>query len=197
MEKIVPHDAVTIPNAAKRVFKGQIFDVYQWQQERYDGSFATFEMLRRPDTVETIGIVDDKIIVLTDEQPNRGAKRSFAGGRVDPGEQPNHSAVREVKEETGYEFAHYKLIEAHQPQSKVEWFIYTYIAWNMTGKTQPHLDPGERIEVELLPYDEVKRLVLAREGHLGGAHEIFSRCGSIEDLLNLPEYAGRVADVVD
>ncbi len=36
-----------IPPNAKRVFKGIIFDVYQWQQKMFDGSKETFEMLKR------------------------------------------------------------------------------------------------------------------------------------------------------
>lgn len=35
-----------LPPQAKKVFTGQIFDVYQWEQEMYDGSFETFEMLK-------------------------------------------------------------------------------------------------------------------------------------------------------
>ena len=58
--------------------------MYQWPQKLYDGSSATFEMLRRPDTVESIGIVEDKIILLNDEQPNRDAHISFAGGELIP-----------------------------------------------------------------------------------------------------------------
>jgi len=80
MKKIVPINAVLIPDSAERVFEGKIYDVYQWPQRLYDGSTATFEMLRRPDTVQTIGVVGDKIIVLNDEQPNRGARLSFVGG---------------------------------------------------------------------------------------------------------------------
>ena len=70
MKKIVPSNAVLIPRHAKRVFKGEIFEVYQWPQEMFDGSIKTFEMVRRPDTVATIAVIEDKIIVLEEEQPN-------------------------------------------------------------------------------------------------------------------------------
>ncbi len=36
---------------AKRVFKGVRFDVYQWKQKRYDGTKATFELIKRADSI--------------------------------------------------------------------------------------------------------------------------------------------------
>ena len=46
-ERTLPAGAHLIPPEAKCVFRGKIFDVYQWPQRLYDGSTATFEMLRR------------------------------------------------------------------------------------------------------------------------------------------------------
>ena len=68
MKKVIPSDAVLVPNQAERVFKGMIFDVYQWPQKFFDGTEGTFEMLKRPDTVSVICVVDDKILVIDDEQ---------------------------------------------------------------------------------------------------------------------------------
>jgi len=33
MKKTIPADAVLVPDDAKRVFNGMIFDVYQWPQK--------------------------------------------------------------------------------------------------------------------------------------------------------------------
>ena len=54
-----------IPKHAKRVFKGVIFDVYQWKQKMYDGSFKTFEKIKRPDTVIVFPVLDNGKILLT------------------------------------------------------------------------------------------------------------------------------------
>lgn len=197
MKKLVPTDAVLIPPSAKKVFQGVIFSVHQWQQERYDASFATFELLRRPDTVETIAILGDEILVLKDEQPSRGAKLSFAGGRVNSGEDIQAAAAREVKEETGYEFKHYRLLQCVQPSTKTEWFVYTFIAWDFKHKSLPHLDPGERITVRRHSFDSVKKLVLSRTGHLGGAVDLFEKSNSIADLMQLPTFRGKTITVRD
>ena len=53
-----------LPKNARRVFKGEIFEVWQWPQKMYDGSTETFEMLKRPDTTQVIATVGDKIALL-------------------------------------------------------------------------------------------------------------------------------------
>jgi hypothetical protein len=58
---VVPKNAKVIPKQAQRVFKGQIFDVYQWPQKLFDGSTQTFEMLKRPDTLTVLAIKNDKL----------------------------------------------------------------------------------------------------------------------------------------
>lgn len=110
MKKTVPADAVLIPAKAVRIFEGVIYDVYQWQQELFDGSKATFEMLRRPDAITAICVVDGKILVINEEQPHRGKKVSFPGGRREPGEETSRAAQREVLEETGYNFKNWRLV---------------------------------------------------------------------------------------
>ena len=66
-----------MPENAKCVFKGEIFDVYQWEQEMYDGTKATFEKLKRPDTVVVFPVLPDGQIILTEqEQPG---KKLFVG----------------------------------------------------------------------------------------------------------------------
>ena len=69
-QRTLPDNAILIPDNASCVFRGVLFDVYQWQQKMFDGSHGTFEMLRRPDTIAVVAIDDDgKIIACHEEQP--------------------------------------------------------------------------------------------------------------------------------
>ncbi len=195
MQKTVPNDAVLIPEQATCVFKGEIFDVYQWPQTLFDGSTETFEMLRRPDTVVVICIVDGKLLVLDEVQPHRGARRNFPGGRVDESDATIiDAAKREVHEETGYTFAQWKLIQVTQPVAKMEWFIHTILALDVTGKDDPHRDAGEQITERLMDFDEVKRMAAAGEGYLFESEDIFKQVSTVADLTHLPEFTGRTLD---
>ena len=195
MKKLIPNNAVLVPDNAERVFKGMIFDVYQWPQKLYDGSEHTFEMLKRADTVHSICIVNEKVLMLDDEQPHLGRKKTFPGGRVDPGDSSTLNAVkREVQEETGYSFKGWQLVKVSQPFSKIEWFTYLYLAWEVDKKTETHHDAGEKIKLTELSLPEVKELVSQHEGHLGESAPLFENVNLLDDLLGLPEFRGREVD---
>lgn len=193
MKKVIPEDAVLIPEGAELKFQGMIFGVYQWQQKLFDGSEHTFEMLKRTDTVNAICVVDGKILVIDDEQPHLGLRQSFPGGRVDDTDDSTEFAIkREVLEETGYSFENWKLVKVFQPYRKVEWFVYTYVAWGQSGLQEPHLDPGEKINIRTISFEDLKSKVTNDMDYLGEQRDIFSQTASIEDLIILPAFEGQV-----
>jgi len=195
MKKIIPENAVLIPEQAECVFKGVIFDVYQWQQELYDGSHRTFEMLKRADTVGAVCIVDNKIIILEDEQPLKGVRLSHPTGRLEPSDQSVLAAAqREVREETGYMFRNWRLISVSQPFSKIEWFVHFFVAWDVSEQAKQVLDGGERIVTQELSFDTVKDLTLQGKDYLGELRQVFTDATSITDILSWPEFKGQEVD---
>jgi ADP-ribose pyrophosphatase YjhB (NUDIX family) len=154
-----PEPGQPIPPDAKKVFSGVLFDTYQWEQELFDGSHATFEKLRRADTVSVIPVLPDgRILLIEDEQPGRKAVLTFPGGRVEPGEDPAEAVKRELLEETGYAPASLTLWQAYHPVSKVDWVLYHFIATGCEKVAEPHLDAGERIAVRAVTLDELIEL---------------------------------------
>ena len=149
-----------IPPHATKVFSGQIFDVYQWQQPLFDNSLATFEALKRTGTVCVIPILDDGQILLTDqEQPDRGPFIGTAGGRVEPSEAPEQAALRELEEETGYTADKLELFDIAQPTGKIDWQIYTFLAKGCHKVSDPRLEAGERIKTFTGTFDEFVKLL--------------------------------------
>ena len=158
----MPYKKNKLPKKARRVFKGEIFEVWQWRQKMYDGSKETFEMIKRPDTTQVIPVVDDKILILIQKQPDSPkAFYSLAGGRREPGETALNGAKRELLEETGYVSRDWRLLKKIRPSGKIVWSIYTYIARDCLYWQPPRLDAGEKITVKLISFDEF--LALADE----------------------------------
>lgn len=190
MKKIVPVNASLIPDTAERVFKGTIFDVYHWQQEMFDGSFDTFEMLKRVDTLKVLAVVDNKLVVLQEEQPSFGSFIDVPGGRHDHSEESNlQAAQREMLEETGMTFNNWRLVEVEQPMVKAEWFTYLYLAYDLENTIDPKLDAGEKISVELMNLDDYRKL--GKAGKLRWWPKLLDDVTSIDELLALPEFKGK------
>lgn len=149
-----------IPKEAKKVFDGIIFDVCQWQQKMYDGSYQTFEMLKRPMTVEVIATSKDKILLGLQSQPNKENFYSFFGGRLEDNEDALEGVKRELLEEAGLESKEWELWKTYHPASKIEWDVHLFIARNCTHVAKQNLDSGERIEIKEFSFEEFVDLVL-------------------------------------
>jgi 8-oxo-dGTP pyrophosphatase MutT (NUDIX family) len=163
MEIERPKSNQPIPNNAKRVFRGVLFDVYQWEQEMFDGTRAIFEKIKRPDTVNILSILPDGKILLTEqEQPGTNHFIGLIGGRVDEKENILVAAKRELLEESGYEAEEFILWHAEQPINKIDWAIYTFIAKGLKKVSEMNLDAGEKIKLNPVTFDELIEIATSK-----------------------------------
>ncbi len=150
-----PQSSQPTPDHAKLVFKGKIFDTYQWEQKMYDGTKKIFEKLKRPDTVVIFPVLDDGSILITEqEQPGKDTFIGGCGGRVEEGEDILVAAKRECLEETGYEASEWILWKAEHPASKIDWAIYVFVAKRCKKTSEQNLDGGEKIKLKSVTFDE-------------------------------------------
>lgn len=151
-----------VPPHAKRMFKGVLFDTYQWEQELYDGTYKTFEKIVRKPSTDILATDGNKIMVLMQEQPGKPLYPGLPGGQVDQEEEPFAAAKRELLEETGFaseDFTLYQLDTNGGP--KVYFPVSTYIARNCKKVAEPQLDAGEKIQVTWVTFENF--LQVARE----------------------------------
>ncbi|MBU1327116.1 NUDIX hydrolase [Patescibacteria group bacterium] len=150
-----PSSKQPIPTQAKNVFKGTIFDVYQWEQDLFNGEKTIFEKLKRPDTVNIIPITPNgEIIISEQEQPGTEPFIGCLGGRLDDGEEPLKAVKRELLEETGMEANEYILWDATQLVDKIDWAIYTFIAKGAHKVKEQEIEAGEKIKLKHVSFDE-------------------------------------------
>lgn len=149
------NNKTNIPADAKCVFKGITYDVYQWEQQMFDGTSKIFEALRRNLGVQIIAVIDNKILLQKEEQPHKGEFISLPGGCADNEKESSiNVAKREFLEETGYSVKNWQLWHSQGFSARIDWNSYYYIAKNCEKVQEPQLDSGEKIESYLLTFQE-------------------------------------------
>lgn len=154
---------MNIPEKAKLVFKGKIFEVYQWEQEMFDGTTEIFEAIKRPGTVQVIPTRGDKILLSEEEQPGKPRRVTFLGGRMEKDEEPLAAVKRELLEESGMESDDWELYRNYESGGKIIWPFYIYIARNVEKVAEPHLDAGEKIDVKEVSFGEFIEILTSQD----------------------------------
>ena len=172
---------IKIPPHAKKVFEGVIYDVYQWEQETFNGEIHTYEALSRPDVVIIIAVKDDEIVLAREEQAVVGAFFSHFGGFIDDGETPLGAAKRELKEEAGFVSASWSLLHIYDHPGKVQSQSYIFLAKEVSSCGVQQLDSGERIESMYVSWSQW--LELLQDERFRGREEIASLILTAEDPL--------------
>lgn len=193
MKKVLPASNALIPDHAECVFKGVMFDVYQWPQQQFDGTVKTFEMLRRPDTVQIVVVRGTQILLVEDEQPGRTPRLHFPGGRADEDDSWEVAAKRELREEAGLVCRDWKLIDVQQPIIKIEWFTPIFLATHITDELDQKLDAGsEKITLQWQEFSAVRKRVLSgQEQTMQYLVPFFNRIQTLDELLTLPKFEGK------
>lgn len=145
---------------ARKVFEGVFFCTWQWQQQLYDGSFATFESLSRPDTVTVLAFDENGQVIMTKQsQPSMQDFWSMPGGVIDAGEKVWSAAKRELLEETGYASIDWYFLFSHQMNNRIDWANFYLVAKNCRQVAALNPDAGEKITVHLLAVPEFEKLI--------------------------------------
>src|SRR6185312_8890051 len=86
------------------IYEGKVITLRVEEVELPDGNRANRELIKHPGAVSIIPITREGKMVLV-EQYRKALERSLIeipAGKIDPGEAPEVTAVRELEEETGY-----------------------------------------------------------------------------------------------
>lgn len=145
-----------IPDHAKIVFQGILFDVYHWEQKMFDGTTQTFEAVKRIGTTQIFVITENKkIIILSEEQPNIGKFTSVPGGQIERNETPLEATKKELIEECGMESDNLSIWKISNSGGKIDWESHYYIAKNCKKIQEPSPESaGEKIEIQELEFEE-------------------------------------------
>jgi ADP-ribose pyrophosphatase len=126
-----------------------------------NGHLTTLELLQHPGASAVVPFVDDAHIVLLRQYrfAVQGRLWEIPAGKLDPGEDPESCAHRELREETGYRASRMvplgRIITA---PGFTDECIYLFCAYELeAGEAQ--CEPSEMIEVHRVPFEEALRMV--------------------------------------
>lgn len=149
----------------KTEFKTPLFTVKKVELSFPDGKDRQYDLIDIQDAV-TILPIDDEGFVHFVKQYRIGAGRvlmELPAGKIEEGEDPLHTADREVREETGMaarELIH--LGNFYMTPGYASEYMYCYLARGLIH--DPLLpDPDEFLNVEKIHLDEVHKMILDQE----------------------------------
>lgn len=112
-----------------------------------NGLSEKWAAIRRLDSVRIIAEKEGEIYFAKQTSPNGKTFYTAFGGSVLSGESPEKAAKRELLEESGMDGELELLMTWKNPDSRLKWTWFIYIARNVQKVSSQHLDAMENIEV--------------------------------------------------
>ena len=149
---------------ATTVYKGRLFTVEQLSHQ-VNGLAVVRDVIRHPGAVVIIPVLDDGSVVFIRNYRvavNRRLLELPAGTR-EREEEAEATACRELEEETGFSCKVIrKLGSFFTTPGLTDELMHVFLAKSLI-KTAQRLEPGEQIDVEIIHYREIPRLIRERD----------------------------------
>lgn len=144
--------------STETIYEGRIIDLKIEEVELPNGKRSSREIIKHPGAVAIIAMTDEKKIVMV-QQYRKALEKvivEIPAGKLEKGEKPEHTAIRELEEETGYICESLTpLISFYTSPGFADELIHIYLANNLTKKENPaSLDEDEFVDVVELTLEE-------------------------------------------
>ncbi len=147
----------------RRIATCPLFDLYAADRLSAQGKRGEFWVLSAPDWVNVVPLLPTERGepgFLMVRQYRHGAEMittEFPAGLIEPSEEPQVAAARELEEETGYRAGRLTFLSAVSPNPAfMNNRCYTFLAEDLTKVGGPRLDDLEALDPILLPAHEVE-----------------------------------------
>lgn len=151
----------------EKVFEGKIISLQVDDVELPDGNMSKREIVKHPGAVAVIAITPEEKILLV-EQYRKPLDRSLLeipAGKIEPNEDPEITAIRELEEETGYTTKGLQYITSfYTSPGFANEIIHIYYADQLQMLENPvNGDEDEFIEIHELSITEAEALIQKKE----------------------------------
>ncbi len=147
--------------SSETIYKGKILDLEVDKVKCPNDNVTTREVIRHCKAVCVLAEYENEFILERQYRyPYNEVLWELPAGKVDPGEDLVHAALRELEEETGFHANSITYLGKMYPScAYTDEEIYLYYASDLV-KTHTNLDPNEIIDVYFKPLDEINEMVI-------------------------------------
>ena len=152
-------------NRKETAFKGVVISVDVEQVPLPNGTTARYEIVRHPGGAAVVAIdAGQRVCLLRQFRPAGGGwVWELPAGRLEPGEPPENTARRELREEAGCDAARWESLGSILSSPGVfDETIHLYLARDLASGEALH-EQHEVIEVHWLPLDDAVRKAVGGE----------------------------------
>lgn len=155
---------------SEMIFTGKIIEVRKDIVILPDGKTATREIVRHPGAVGIVAVQDENILLVRQYRYALGQETlEIPAGKLDPGEEPQTCAVRELREETGYEGQMSFLGAFHTSPGFADEIIHLFLARNLNWSPL-RADEDEFIGLTVIPWQQA--VEMAYQGKIRDAKTV-------------------------
>ncbi|WIV18024.1 NUDIX hydrolase [Paenibacillus polygoni] len=155
------------------IFEGKVVSLQVDTVTLPNGQTGTREIIRHPGAVAVLAVRGDRMLVVDQYRQALGrTELEIPAGKLDPGEDPEEAAKRELREETGYRAKSLVPLPAfYTSPGFADEVIYLYMAEELEAG-EMELDEDEFLEVSEITLDEAYSLI--KEGRISDAKTILA-----------------------
>lgn len=148
-------------SSSERLFDGPIFAIDRDRLTESNGLEVVRDVIRHPGGAGALPLFADGRVALVRQyrHPARAELLEIPAGRIEPGEDPEDCAAREVEQETGFRPGRIKRLAGfYSTPGFCEEILHVFLATDLTPTSQ-QLDHDELVEVHLLELDEALKMI--------------------------------------
>ncbi|XLG10853.1 isopentenyl pyrophosphate and dimethylallyl pyrophosphate dip [Bacillus subtilis] len=153
--------------AKEQIFSGKVIDLYVEDVELPNGKASKREIVKHPGAVAVLAVTDEGKIIMVKQfrKPLERTIVEIPAGKLEKGEDPEYTALRELEEETGYTAKKLTKITAfYTSPGFADEIVHVFLAEELSVlEEKRELDEDEFVEVMEVTLEDALKLIESRE----------------------------------